>query len=37
MKSATKRKTCLTLDVDVQHCAKKLSINVSPVAEAALK
>jgi antitoxin CcdA len=34
---ATKRKTSLTLDVEVLDGAKALNINVSAVAEAALK
>lgn len=37
MLPTTKRKTSLTLDADVLDCAKALEINVSAVAEAALK
>ena len=37
MVSTTKRKTSLTLDAEVLDCAKALEINVSAVAEAALK
>ena len=37
MVSATKRKTSLTLDADTLDCAKALEINMSAVAEAALK
>jgi antitoxin CcdA len=37
MVSTIKRKTSLTLDADVLDCAKALEINVSAVAEAALK
>lgn len=37
MVSTTKRKTSLTLDAEVLDCAKELDINVSAVAEAALK
>ena len=37
MVSTTKRKTSLTLDADVLDCAKTFEINVSAVAEAALK
>ena len=37
MVSTTKRKTSLTLDAEVLECAKALEINVSAVAEAALK
>jgi antitoxin CcdA len=35
--STTKRKTSLTLDAEVMDSAKELGINVSAVAEAALK
>jgi antitoxin CcdA len=35
--STTKRKTSLTLDAEVMDSAKALGINVSAVAEAALK
>lgn len=35
--SIAKRKTSLTLDAEVLDCAKALDINVSAVAEAALK
>jgi antitoxin CcdA len=35
--SVIKRKTSLTLDAEVLDCAKALEINVSAVAEAALK
>ena len=34
---ASKRKTSLTLDAEVLDCAKALDINVSAVAEAALR
>lgn len=37
MVAATKRKTSLTLDAEVLDSAKTLQINVSAVAEAALK
>jgi antitoxin CcdA len=37
MVSTTKRKTSLTLDAQALDCAKELDINVSAVAEAALK
>lgn len=37
MVSTTKRKTSLTLDAEVLDSAKALEINVSAVAEAALK
>lgn len=37
MVSMTKRKTSMTLDVDVLDCARALEINVSAVAEAALR
>ena len=37
MVSAIKRKTSLTLDAEVHDSAKALEINVSAVAEAALK
>lgn len=37
MASTTKRKTSLTLDAEVLDRAKELNINVSAVAEAALK
>lgn len=37
MVSIAKRKTSLTLDAEVLDCAKALDINVSAVAEAALK
>ena len=37
MVSTTKRKTSLSLDAEVLDCAKALEINVSAVAEAALK
>ena len=37
MVSTIKRKTSLTLDADVLDCAKALEINVSAVADAALK
>ena len=37
MVSATKRKTSLTLDAELLDGAKALDINVSAVAEAALK
>jgi antitoxin CcdA len=37
MVSTTKRTTSLTLDAEVLDCAKALEINVSAVAEAALK
>lgn len=37
MASRTKRKTSLTLSAEVLDCAKALDINVSAVAEAALK
>lgn len=37
MVSTTKRKTSLTLDAEVLDSAKALDINVSAVAEAALK
>lgn len=37
MVSTTKRKTSLTLDAEVLESAKALDINVSAVAEAALK
>ena len=37
MSSANKRKTSLTLDADLLSRAKALEINVSAVAEAALK
>jgi antitoxin CcdA len=37
MVSTTKRKTSLTLDAEMLDCAKALEINVSAVAEAALK
>lgn len=37
MVSTTKRKTSLTLDAEVLDGAKELDINVSAVAEAALK
>ena len=37
MVSAIKRKTSLTLDAEVLDSAKALNINVSAVAEAALK
>lgn len=37
MVSTIKRKISLTLDADVLDCAKALEINVSAVAEAALK
>lgn len=37
MVSTTKRKTSLTLDADVLDCAKTFEINVSAVAEAALR
>lgn len=37
MASTTKRKTSVTLDAEMLDCAKALEINVSAVAEAALK
>lgn len=37
MALTTKRKTSLTLDAETLDCAKALQINVSAVAEAALK
>ncbi len=37
MASTPKRKTSLTLSAEVLDCAKALDINVSAVAEAALK
>ena len=37
MVSTTKRKTSLTLDAEMLDCAKALQLNVSAVAEAALK
>lgn len=37
MALTTKRKTSLTLDAEMLDCAKALEINVSAVAEAALK
>ena len=37
MVSATKRKTSLTLDAEMLDCAKAFDINVSALAEAALK
>lgn len=37
MAAMTKRKTSMTLDADVLDCARALEINVSAVAEAALR